>query len=269
MKIAALDFDGTLYHRREDGSHSFNQADLEAIRAWRDAGHMALIATGRSRSALAFAMPDTAAPDTATQPPLTVDYRVLSNGGSAASGDGAELIYAYPIDTAILEAAIDRFADVEGVAVFGTTIGPVDGVFTNTTDASDEFTAHFKEMTKADIDEHTFAVVPIWVPDDDALRAEVVTWAEQFGNVTVAQNQDYVDIMAAGRNKGTGIAELLAHIGIDRSDVELYTFGDSWNDLEMHRIADRSHAFPHSPDEVQAAVDEVVETVAEILSDYA
>lgn len=259
MKIAALDFDGTLYHRREDGSHSFNQADLEAIRAWRDAGHMAIIATGRSRSALSFALPDT----------LPVDYRVLSNGGSATTGDGTELIYAYPIDTSILEAAIDRFSDVEGVAVFGTTIGPVDGMFTNTTHASDEFTAHFTAMTKADIDEHTFAVVPIWVPDDDVLRAEVVEWAAQFDNITVAQNQDYVDIMAAGRNKGTGIIELLAHIGLDRDDVKLYTFGDSWNDLEMHRIADRSHAFPHSPDEVQSAADEVVDMVAEILPDYA
>lgn len=268
MKIAALDFDGTLYHRREDGSHSFNQADLDAICEWRDAGHMALIATGRSRSALTFAMPDSPATDTA-QSPLAVDYRVLSNGGSAASGDGTELIYAYPIDTSILEAAIDRFSDVEGVAVFGTTIGPVDGMFTNTTRASDEFTAHFSAMTKADIDEHTFAVVPIWVPDDDVLRAEVVEWATQFDNITVAQNQDYVDIMAAGRNKGTGIIELLAHIGLDRDDVELYTFGDSWNDLEMHRLADRSHAFPHSPDEVQSAADEVVVTVAEILPDYA
>ena len=261
MKVAAFDFDGTLYHRRADGTHGFDDADLEAVRAWRAAGHLAIAATGRSRSALAFGMgKGLTHPDD-----LVFDYRVLSNGGSATTGDGAELIYAYPIDTAILETAIDTFADTPGMAVFGTTVGPVDGMFANTTGADDEFTAHFTPMTKADIPDHTFAVVPLWVPGDEALRAEVVAWAQRFDQVTVAQNQDYVDIMAAGRSKGAGVEDLLRTVGIDRAEVELYTFGDSWNDLPMHAAADHSFSFPHSPNDVQAATDHVTGSVAEAL----
>lgn len=255
MKVAALDFDGTLYHRRADGSHSFNPADLEAIRAWREAGHLAVAATGRSRSALSFAL----------APELEFDYRVLSNGASATTGDGAELLFSYPIDLAILTAAVEEFAAVPGLAVFGTTVGPVDGMFVNNTGAADEFTAHFTPMTLDDAVDHTFAVVPIWVPDS-ALRPSVVAWARQFPQVTVAQNQDYVDIMAAGRSKGAGLMELFSTIGLDRSDVELFTFGDSWNDLDMHSLADASFSFPHSPSEVRAATDHVIDAVADVLA---
>ena len=262
VKIAAFDFDGTLYHRRADGTHSFNRPDLDAIRAWREAGHLAIAATGRSRSALAFAMP----PDDA----LTFDYRVLSNGASATTGDDAQLIFAYPIDTAILYAAVEEFGATEGVAVFGTTVGPVDGAFSRGTAASaqftDQFTDHFSRMTPADIPDHTFAVVPIRVADP-ALRPRVVAWAQQFPQVTVAQNMDYVDIMAHGRNKGAGIAELLDILGIKREDTELYTFGDSWNDLDMHAAADMSFSFPHSPDDVRAATTHVIEAVADVLTE--
>lgn len=259
MKIAAFDFDGTLLHSRGDGTHSFNADDLEAIRAWREAGHLAIAATGRSRSALTFGIGEA---------DLTFDYRVLSNGASATTGDDAELIYAYPIDPGILRAAVAAFQDTADVAVFGTTIGPVDGAFVVNTPRKSAFTGHFARFTTDDIDQHTFAVVPIWVPEDETLRADVVRWAQRFEEVTVAQNQDYVDIMAAGRSKGTGILELIQTIGLRCEDVELYTFGDSWNDLSMHDAADISHSFPHSPADVKAATNHVIGAVADVLPRY-
>ena len=56
MKIAAFDFDGTLHHSTDTdtGEHGFDPADMAAIQAWRDAGHIAISATGRSRTALEF-----------------------------------------------------------------------------------------------------------------------------------------------------------------------------------------------------------------------
>ncbi|UIZ92539.1 HAD family phosphatase [Corynebacterium sp. CNCTC7651] len=268
MKVAAFDFDGTLHvgpHLGPDMSHleashgGFRAADLEAIEAWRAAGHLAVAATGRSRAALAHGMQGST---------LRFDYQVLSNGASAATGDGAELIFAYPIDPDVLRAAIDAFSEQPGMAVFGTTIGAIDGVFANNTGDTSNLTAHFTPMTKADVPDHTFAVVPLWVPEDDTLRADVVVWAEALGGVTVAQNQTYVDVMAPGRTKGTGVLELLDHLGLDRADVELYTFGDSWNDLSMHAIADHAHSFTHSPADVQAATGTVLTSVAEVLTSY-
>ncbi|MCP1387786.1 Cof-type HAD-IIB family hydrolase [Corynebacterium sp. TA-R-1] len=258
MKVAAFDFDGTLHHPNSDGG-GFRRADLEAIEAWRAAGNLAVAATGRSRAALAHGMQGST---------LQFDYQVLSNGASAATGDGAELIFAYPIDPDVLRAAIDTFRDQPGMAVFGTTIGAVDGVFANNTGDTSNLTAHFTRMTEADIPDYTFAVVPLWVPEDDQLRADVVAWAEALGGVTVAQNQTYVDIMAPGRTKGAGVLELLEQLRLDRDGVELYTFGDSWNDLSMHEIADHSHSFRHSPADVQAATHNVIGSVAEAINTY-
>ena len=256
MKIAAFDFDGTLHH--PDEPKGFSPADLAAIRAWREAGHLAISATGRSRSALAYGMRGST---------LAFDYQVLSNGASAATGDNRELIFGYTIDPDVLLAAIDTFGERAGLAIYGTTIGPIDGVFADNTSGVSHFTEHFTPMTRADIPEHQFAVVPIWVPTDEALRREVVAWGESLaGNYTVAQNQQYVDIMAPGRTKGAGILELLARLGIDRANVELFTFGDSWNDMSMHTIADHSHSFTHSPADVRAATDHVIRRVADALS---
>lgn len=255
MKVAAFDFDGTLHHP----PHGFDPADIAAIDAWRQAGHLVISATGRSRTALARGMAGST---------LTFDYQVLSNGASATDGANRELLYGHEISGDILRAVLAEFGDRDGLAIFGTTLGRVDGVFANNTGTTHDFTAHFEPMLLSDAPNHQFAVIPIWVPDDAGLRAEVVSWATTLGSVEVAQNQDYIDLMAPGRSKGSGIQELFGVLGIDRAEVELFTFGDSWNDLTMHALADHSHSFPHSPADVQAATDRVIGSVSEVLGGY-
>ena len=255
MKVAAFDFDGTLHHP----PHGFDPKDVAAIDAWRKAGHLAISATGRSRTALAHGMAGS---------PLKFDYQVLSNGGSATDGANTELIFGHEVAGDIIRQALDQFGQRNGLAIFGTTLGHVDGVFSNTTGASHDFTAHFTPMTLADIPDHRLAVIPIWVPGDADLRAEVVAWASSLGTVEVAQNQDYIDLMAPGRSKGAGIAQLLDELRIPRQSIQLYTFGDSWNDLPMHAIADVSHSFHHSPGEVRGATDHVIGSVSEVLREY-
>lgn len=260
MKIAAFDFDGTLHHPTSAHPTGFDPADLRAIDAWQRAGHLAISATGRSRTALAYGMREC---------PVRFDYQVLSNGGSATTGDNATLLFAHLVDPGVVETIARHFADTPGVAVFGTTVGNVDGKFSNNTGDESAFTENFVPFSTADIPHHDFAVVPLWVPGaGDALRREVLSWCETLPDVSVAANQDYIDVMAPGRTKGAGIEELLATLDLAREDVELYTFGDSWNDLPMHAIADISHSFHHSPADVQAATDHVVGRVADVLERY-
>lgn len=259
MKIAAFDFDGTLHFPGRGPGAAFDRPSFAAIDAWRNAGHLAVCATGRSGTALTHGLGG---------PADAFDYLVLSNGAVAAATERPNPIFSYPLDPAVLEAAVDEYEHRDGAAVFATTDGDVDGVFADNTGATSSLTGHFTPMTRADIPLHRFAVVPLWIPRDAALRAEAVAWARGLGNVTVAQNHTYVDILAPGRSKGAGILELLAALGIDRGGVELYTFGDSWNDLPMHAIADVSHSFPHSPAEVRAATDRVIRSVAQVLPAY-
>lgn len=59
----------------------------------------------------------------------------------------------------------------------------------------------------------------------------------------VHRNQDFLDIVPTGSDKGIGLQRLLADAFAD-ADVDLWTIGDSWNDIGMHQVADHAVCFP-------------------------
>ena len=65
----------------------------------------------------------------------------------------------------------------------------------------------------------------------------------------------FVEVMAEGVTKATGLAQLCTHLGIDRTEV--VAFGDALNDLEMLHWAGRGVAMPDAELAVQDAADEV------------
>ncbi|WIM68178.1 HAD family hydrolase [Corynebacterium breve] len=254
VKIAALDFDGTL-HR----GGTIAPQDIAAIDAWRKAGHLAISATGRSRSSLTRGL---------TGLNRTFDYNVLSNGGSSTDAEN-NLLFGHPLPSSAVRTLVSTFHQLDGLAVYGTTLGDNDGVFSNNTGQKrNKLTEGFIEMTVDDIPFHDFAVVPFWVPTDMNLREIVIDWIRKhLPHVAITTNHNFIDIMAAGVNKGSGIQQLLAYLGIN--DYELYTFGDSWNDIPMHEIAHRSHSFDFSPTDVKDASHQVIRRVSDCLMDYA
>lgn len=68
----------------------------------------------------------------------------------------------------------------------------------------------------------------------------------------------FVEVMAEGVTKATGLARLCAHLDIDRAEV--VAFGDALNDVEMLRWAGRGVAMAHAEPVVRDAADEVTAT---------
>ncbi|AKV86784.1 hydrolase [Microbacterium sp. CGR1] len=64
----------------------------------------------------------------------------------------------------------------------------------------------------------------------------------------------FVEVMAEGVTKATGLARLCEHLEIDRRDV--IAFGDALNDVEMLRWAGHGVAMADATDVVQDAADE-------------
>jgi len=64
----------------------------------------------------------------------------------------------------------------------------------------------------------------------------------------------FVEVMAEGVTKASGLARLCAHLDIDRSEV--IAFGDALNDVEMLRWAGHGVAMAGADDVVQDAADE-------------
>lgn len=71
----------------------------------------------------------------------------------------------------------------------------------------------------------------------------------------------FVEVMAAGVTKATGVAQVCARLGIDSSEV--LAFGDALNDLEMLRWAGHGVAVANALELVREGADEVAPSNAE------
>lgn len=249
MKIAAFDLDGTLIF-----PEGVAEGSIDAIRTWRETGHLAVAATGRSMWAMRHALGDTA---------LTFDYSVVFTGAAVTDHTG-RVLHATTLETPVVREIAQTLADVDGVAVYGTALHARDARFSSRVPltATNTVLHDFEDLPPGKIDDRTFVSVPVWVPDNPGLKQEVVHWLHTTFDVGCVINQNFLDVTPTGVTKATGLSWLAGHLGVERSEVELYTFGDSWNDLPMHGIADRSFSFPWSPGEVHAATDEIIDSVA-------
>ena len=252
MKIAAFDIDDTLLF-----PHGIAEEDIAAIRAWQEAGHLAVAATGKSLSALGSAL----------QPyDLTFDYSVAFTGAGVADRGGSYIFSrTVPVDS--LREILVPLLDDPSVAVYAMPLHGPDALlsaeparFTGT------ILQDWVRVDFADLDAGDVACLPVWVPNDQSrqrqLRDDIL---RAHPELAVHIHRTFLDIVPAGVDKATGMQEVFAHLGLPREEVRLYTFGDSWNDLALHAIADRSYAFSWSPDEVMDAADEVIESVAPAL----
>lgn len=252
MKIAAFDLDGTILFA--DG---VSTETVAAIRAWREAGHLAVAATGKSIWAMRYALDDT---------DITFDYSVVFTGAAVADRK-SRLLYSSTLDTEVVRRITRELADLDGVAVYGTALNERDVRFSSRVPLSAKNTVlhDFEDLTPDRIDQQEFVGIPIWVPDNPPLKQRLQNWLADTFEVGCVINQNFLDVVPVGTTKAAGLSWLAGHIGLQRSAVDLYTFGDSWNDLPMHEIADRSFSFPWSPQEVHAATDEIIGSVAEVL----
>jgi len=66
-----------------------------------------------------------------------------------------------------------------------------------------------------------------------------------------------VEVMVEGKDKGTGIKDLIDELGISADDI--LAVGDSFNDVGMFNLAGHTVAMKNSPDEIKEMTDEVTE----------
>ncbi|WP_242521943.1 Cof-type HAD-IIB family hydrolase [Microbacterium esteraromaticum] len=84
---------------------------------------------------------------------------------------------------------------------------------------------------------------------------EALTALGMTGFEATLSGAPFVEVMAQGVTKATGLARLCAHLGVQQHDV--LAFGDALNDLEMLRWAGHGVAVANAVDVVRAAADEV------------
>lgn len=89
----------------------------------------------------------------------------------------------------------------------------------------------------------------------ETLQQLVAEGVVPAGLTSTLSGAPFMEIMAAGVNKGTGVARLAASLGIDQSEV--LAFGDGLNDAEMLEWAGRGVAMSNAVPEARAVANEI------------
>lgn len=128
----------------------------------------------------------------------------------------------------------------------------------------DHVGAYFKELTKVD---------DLRTVEDDILKVAVYDFGDavELKNTVLAPLADthqvvhsaehWIDIMAAGANKGTAVQSLQTNLGISRAQT--VAFGDFYNDAEMLDAADLSFAIGNAHPGIRERARYVAPTNAE------
>lgn len=246
--LMAFDLDGTLLFDRR-----ISPEDIEAIHGWQEAGNLAVVCSGKSLHAARFCLEGTG---------LRFDYSVLFTGGAVADAD-FQVLMSRTIPNQIVQEVVRECTATDGIMVYGTTLDTPDLVFPSRAEAgTSSMLTSFEPMDAAEIPEHEFVGVPLWIQDEELLVATLDRLRAQYGEtIGIHRNQDFIDLVPPHCTKGTGLAWLDQEVLHGR--YQTCTIGDSWNDLPMHAWAEHSASFTYSPQEVQEATGTVVSTAAE------
>ncbi|MGI6754938.1 MAG: HAD-IIB family hydrolase [Atopobiaceae bacterium] len=238
----ASDFDGTLC--AEGTWCSFDERDIDAIRAFRARGGLFGISTGRSVGGLIHAI-------NASQAPLALDFIIAATGSYVVDGTGRCILKAEANLTALAQ-VIDRFGPTYPLVVQGG-----DHMYTFSAPARDQ--VHIDSLQ--DMAGALGVSLRCTSPQD---AQEVAAWINtQLGQDLVAyENVRNVDVVGRGSSKGRALRAVKAHVSAEQTAA----IGDSYNDLSMLISADTAFTFADAPDVVKARVDKIVSSVSEALA---
>lgn len=232
-----FDLDGTLSHNNGPVS----PADREALSALREAGHLRILCTGRTRGYL-------------YEPVLDLDFDGIVAGAGAHVTLGEELLYRRQVEPALRRRLAEAFLRLGQPCIFEGE----------------------REMLLLGMEGYAGFGWPVVrsLEDFDRLSEGVsINKLSLFGelkpgaaellspSLTLIPNRGYGEAVPAGCCKSDGMRRLLEAAGIEREDS--VAFGDSGNDIDMLAWAGIGVAMGNAPEEVQAAADFVTGTLAE------
>ena len=256
FKVAASDFDGTLFREQK-----FSSEDLAAIKNWRAAGNKFGLVTGRCYPMLIPHLQDA---------DLKIDFAICDNG--AIIFDGAEQIIfetEIPKET-LLELFKEPFLEKSLHFLFEAA----DEVFcVNVKENSWVITERPRwEFFLTFIDAAQVATLPkkinqmaLGFETVDEARIAAETLNRKHGEQIFAQlNTRSLDIVVAGMNKARGVENLLS---LYDWRGEVYVIGDESNDLPMIKKFG-GYTVATAKDFVKREAEEIFDSVGAMLQNF-
>ncbi|MCZ7540645.1 MAG: Cof-type HAD-IIB family hydrolase [Anaerolineae bacterium] len=247
VRLIVADLDGTLL----TSDHIVSPFTEAAVRAAQARGVLFTVATGKT-------FPSTVA--LIEQFGITIPL-ICGNGTQVFAPDGT-LVYENPIP---LDCALEAIGMAEARG-FTPVVYTAKGLLSTVHDANvAELLEHHEPLPDLVDDWATalrghyrpFKMVLMHQDHDRASRFFDDLWRAFDGRAQVVRSglASVVEVMPAGVTKGTALARLVEHLGLDVRDA--LCLGDNCNDLDMIRRAGIGVAMRHAPQEVRAAADYV------------
>ncbi|HBX80159.1 MAG: HAD-IIB family hydrolase [Propionibacteriaceae bacterium] len=246
--LLSLDLDGTAVFDR-----MVSARDKKALDRWRNHGNLLAINTGKS----IFATDSVLAPSS-----VTFDYCICFTGAVVTDAHFRPFQVHY-IPPELVAAVVADLA-TELVNIYATTLDNDWSLVTNI-DRPSTILSLFTRMELSAIQDHEFIGVPILALDNTLRDSLAQRLTDRWHDVADChRNQEFLDLVPVGCNKGTGLRDLLSGPLADRN-LDVWSIGDSWNDIEMHQVADHAICLPWSPPEVAAVCERTVDSVADLI----
>src|SRR5699024_3691247 len=85
-------------------------------------------------------------------------------------------------------------------------------------------------------------------------------------DVVAYRNAQFVDVVPKGCSKGNGVKQVCEMMNISMDNV--YTIGDSFNDVSMFNITKNSFSFPNVEEKLKEHVNFIVDSVSECIEKH-
>jgi len=247
-RIFATDFDGTLYFH--EANEPIRRADLDAIRAFQEAGGLFGACTGRPLRALTCQ----------SEGLVPFDFYIALTGSTVFDRDYRP-IYHRTLPRELTRELFDRYAPQarNGIALACAdddywVVGDVDtaGWPVKSVPTFDELPSPTQGMG--------METETVEIAEQLAAEVNALYGTDACAYVNLAS----IDILPAGCSKGTGLLRAAEHYGATLTGG----IGDSFNDLPLIEAADVGYTFSRCDDAMRLAADVLVDGVDEALADF-
>ena len=251
IKALATDLDGTLL--RDHKIPSYNQ---KAIMELKESGNLFIISTGR---------PYNGVKPLIEEYNLDVDYSVMLNGALIIDGDNKVIKHQCIPFTTIREIITSLEYSQPSVSI-------ETGYITYLLDSLANNLPYDNKVEVDSIDEikdKDLSLLSLYFEDATTLDIDRICCEinKRFSLDCVAyRNTQYIDVVPVGCSKGNAVKFICEKENVKGEDI--YTIGDSFNDISMFNITDNSFTFTECEDSLKEHVGYVVDSVAECITNH-
>ncbi|MDO4467494.1 MAG: HAD-IIB family hydrolase [Bacillota bacterium] len=251
MKLLATDYDGTLRYAKH-----VMQEDLDAIKKWKEAGNLFVISTGRSYASIKKQL---------EEHNIECDYIISNNGGWVFDKEGKVLIsskmdYLTGLDVIYIAKTID------GVCSYAVN----DGINRHRIVVNPNLVEHRYPNLEPDISEEEvmdrgeFAQIVISMTEQSLARNVSLELMTHFGGeIEAYANNFVVDVVPKNVSKVSGLSFVAAYEDID--DADIYTIGDSYNDIPLMEYGMNGAAMSTSYEDIKEHAKYIYDSVGEMI----